>query len=163
MFKAGRITKAPLWRLLIHDWSKLTPIEWVAYREYFYGKAPYIWNEDYGCGVQYIVLGEEAERKWREKVDRDFLYAWLHHQHRNKHHWQYWALKCDNGRLEALDIPEKYVREMVADWVGAGYAINGKVEVHDWYLKNRQHMKLSDKTQKLVEELILMFPDGSQL
>lgn len=30
---AGRRTGAPLWRLLVHDWSKLTPAEWGAYVE----------------------------------------------------------------------------------------------------------------------------------
>jgi hypothetical protein len=40
VFQAGRKTGAPLWRLLIHDWSKLTPVEWFAYVRSFYGPQP---------------------------------------------------------------------------------------------------------------------------
>ncbi len=35
---AGLKLNVPLWRLIIHDWSKLTPIEWFAYTRYFFGK-----------------------------------------------------------------------------------------------------------------------------
>lgn len=37
VFIAGLRTGAPLWRLVIHDWSKLTPREWGAYVASFYG------------------------------------------------------------------------------------------------------------------------------
>lgn len=42
VFRAGRITGAPLWRLLIHDWPKLTPAEWGPYVRSFYGPQPRI-------------------------------------------------------------------------------------------------------------------------
>ena len=38
VFLAGIKTSAPLWRLIIHDWSKLTPAEWSPYVEMFYGE-----------------------------------------------------------------------------------------------------------------------------
>lgn len=138
-------------------------MEWRAYREAFYGKPPYMYIEDLGSGIKHVLLGEEAEKKWRDDVSLNFKYAWLHHQHRNKHHWQFWCLKEDSGKLLALDMPEKFIREMVADWVGAGYAINGRVEVQDWYAKNSQHMKLSERTKKRVEELLQLFPNGTTL
>lgn len=37
VFYAGLKIKAPLWRLVIHDWSKLTPAEWFPYVLRFYG------------------------------------------------------------------------------------------------------------------------------
>lgn len=132
VFRAGLITGTPIFLLLIHDWSKFTPTEWRAYREHFYGEAS-------------------------EKVYRDFKYAWLAHQRRNKHHWQYWLLQEDSGQCAALDMPEKYIREMVADWVGAGRAIYGKVEVRSWYSRNRDKMILSDNTRRRVEQLIELF------
>lgn len=160
--KAGLKTQAPKWRLLIHDWSKLTPKEWVAYREAFYGVAPVGLIEHYK-GMKVVYTGDEAKKKWQEHVDRQFKYAWLHHQHLNPHHWQHWLLRQDNGRTLAMDMPEHFIREMVADWVGAGYAINGKVEVQDWYEKNKQHMILSPDTKELVEELLGLFPTGTSL
>jgi hypothetical protein len=38
--------------------------------------------------------------------------------------------------LKALPMPEKFVREMVADWMGAGRAITGRWDVNDWYRPN---------------------------
>jgi hypothetical protein len=51
-----------------------------------------------------------------DSVKRKFDSAWNIHQKRNKHHWQYWVLIMDNGSIEALDIPEKYIKEMLCDW-----------------------------------------------
>lgn len=54
----------------------------------------------------------------------------------------------------ALPMPERYVREMVADWCGAGRAITGKWEVAQWYTKTRDHIILHPSTRRLVEDLI---------
>jgi hypothetical protein len=67
VLRAGLKVRAPLWRLIIHDWSKLTPAEWGPYVRSFYGKQ-----------------GRTPE------VRAAFDAAWLHHQHRNPHHWQHW-------------------------------------------------------------------------
>jgi hypothetical protein len=135
VFVAGLRTGAPLWRLLIHDWSKFLPSEWRAYARYFYG-AP--------AGVRVRPL------EWQEAFDR----AWLKHQHRNAHHWQHWVIREDQGGTKSLEIPEPYVREMVADWLGAGRAITGRWEAAEWYLRNAEKMLLSYRSQMLVEMLL---------
>ena len=53
-----------------------------------------------------------------------------------------------------LAMPERYVREMVADWMGAGRAITGRWEVAEWYAKTREHIILHPDTRARVEELI---------
>lgn len=128
VFRAGLKTGAPLWRLLIHDWSKLTPAEWTPYVHQFYAK----------------------DRKRKGAFER----AWLHHQHRNPHHWQHWLDVKWDGTLRPLPMPEKLVREMVADWMGAGRAITGRWEVRDWYKANRDKIVLHASTRKLVDELV---------
>ncbi|QFT89123.1 hypothetical protein FIU87_10735 [Bacillus sp. THAF10] len=76
---------------IIHDWSKFSPKEFFPYaKKFFYD-------------------GEKSaddELKWR--------YAWLHHQHKNKHHWEYWVVDSNNN--QALPMPRKYLIEMVCDW-----------------------------------------------
>jgi hypothetical protein len=131
VFFAGLKTRAPLWRLLIHDWSKLSPAEWGPYVRSFYGRA-----------------GRTAE------VRAAFNAAWLHHQHRNPHHWQHWVLREDDGDTRALPIPDKLVREMVADWMGAGRAITGEWEVASWYAANRSKILLAFETREAAEALI---------
>jgi len=131
VFRAGLKTKAPLWRLVIHDWSKLSPAEWRPYVRSFYGSE-----------------GRTPE------VRAAFDGAWLHHQHRNPHHWQHWLLREDDGPTKALTMPESLAREMVADWMGAGRAITGKWEVASWYRDNRDKIILAPETRELVEQLI---------
>jgi hypothetical protein len=134
VFVAGRRTHAPLWRLLIHDWSKMTRAEWSPYVRSFYGP----WS--YKQRPLEVVAAFDA--------------AWLHHQHANKHHWQHWVLREDSGATKVLEMPDPLVREMVADWMGAGRAITGKWEVAAWYEANREKILLGPETRIRVEELI---------
>ena len=127
---AGLRVRAPLWRLLIHDWSKLLPCEWGPYVRSFYGPQPRT-----------------------DEVKAAFDAAWLHHQHANPHHWQHWVLREDNGDTKILRMPEKLVREMVADWMGAGRAITGRWDVVGWYAQNRSKILLHDDTRARVDAL----------
>lgn len=131
---AGLKVGAPLWRLLIHDWSKFTPAEWRPYVLSFCGPG------GYANRPPHVV----------EAFDR----AWLHHQHANPHHWQHWVLREDSGATKALPMPVPFVREMVADWMGAGRAITGRWEVAEWYAKNRDKMVLHPATRAFVEAMI---------
>ena len=115
VFRAGLRTGAPIWRLIIHDWSKFTPAEAPHYGRQFFGSA-----DD--------PLG--------------FSYAWLHHQRNNPHHWEYWVPVTGHNRggykdLEPLPMPEWAAREMVADWIGASRAYEGRwpesVEAWPWF------------------------------
>lgn len=133
VFLAGLKTGAPIWRLVIHDWSKFTPAEWTPYVRNFY----------------------------TDRGDQDaFDAAWLHHQHRNPHHWQHWLLREDDGPLKLIEMPESLVREMVADWMGAGRAITGKWDTAGWYAANRDKIKMHSRTKTLVESLLPTEPDA---
>lgn len=121
---AGLKTGAPLWRLLIHDWSKLSRAEWGPYVRRFFDES----NERPG----------------------EFDAAWKHHKEHNPHHWQFW-LGGNGYELEPAEIPDHFVREMIADWMGAGRAITGEWEVLDWYEKNRGKMVLHPSTRAAVE------------
>src|SRR5437868_1583323 len=88
VFVAGLRTKAPLWRLIIHDWSKFLPCEWFPYVEYFYGEKVRLQKEEWDDS-RYWPLAQ----KYYDAFDR----AWIHHQHRNPHHWQHWVLREDSG------------------------------------------------------------------
>lgn len=140
---AGLRTGVPLWRLLIHDWSKFLPAEWFPYVEFFYGQ-----QADKNEPDDFRYWG--AVTKLRDPFDR----AWLHHQHFNPHHWQYWILREDGGDTKYVSMPEHFAREMVADWCGAGRAITGRWEVWIWYAKNCHNILLNSNTVKLVEKLV---------
>jgi len=91
--------------------------------------------------------GAEAEHYARQfhgdKGDpHGFAMAWLNHIHNNPHHWQYYIFpdgyapegsKSEGG---AMPMPEVYVREMVADWMGASFAYTGSWDMSDWLNEN---------------------------
>jgi hypothetical protein len=132
---AGLRLGVGLRQLLIHDWSKFLPGEWGPYAAYFYGVP--------------VKRGGIVDRHRRDR----FNAAWLHHQHFNPHHYQYWVLRNDDGSTVCLPMPDKYRREMVVDWRGAGLAL-GKPDTAGWYLHNRERILLHDDTRAWVERTL---------
>lgn len=209
VFKAGLQTKAPLWNLIIHDWSKFLPHEWCGYVDNFYprklrkgeavwvyadgggflgyirdfrspiggasqGERPTIQVEPAGAGKAAWFWEKEVERKDQRGIAERFESAWNHHQKTNKHHWQYWVMFPDRPasgqltRYSILPMPDRYIREMVADWMGAGRAITGKWEVAQWYARMKHEMLLHSRTRQYVEDLIVevtgaIIPDSPAL
>lgn len=129
VYEEGRKLGVGRIQLLVHDWQKFTPTEWFAYVETFYGSGT-------------------ARESWRARFDE----AWLHHQKLGgKHHWQYWVLLEDSGQTKLIPIPDRYRREMLADWRGAGRAIHGKDETPSWYERSKAGRMLHPETQAWVE------------
>lgn len=135
-----------IWRGLAHDMSKFLPSEFFAYAEKFYGNRL---STEYFDLVAKYGLPEMAP--WGVTIEEKFSIAWNYHQKRNKHHWQYWLLREDDGNLFSVGMPEKYLKEMLADWRGAGKAITGVDDTKAWYLKNRKNIILRQKDRKWIE------------
>lgn len=82
-----------VWRGLKHDWTKFLPSEWFPYVAYFHGeKIPHPVHQIFKDGklVPKMITPPGVQER--------FDIAWLHHQKRNSHHWQYWLLTPDNPR-----------------------------------------------------------------
>jgi hypothetical protein len=129
--------KIPL-RGILHDISKFYPSEWFSYVQWFCEKPDAI---DYP---------EEFKI-----VKKRFQLAWLKHQRRNKHHWQWWLLQNQDDVI-ALEMPVTYILEMIADWKGTSRAINGFDNSMEWYKSNRQKMILAPNTKQFIEKLLIM-------
>jgi hypothetical protein len=146
-----RVGGVSLFRALIHDWTKFLPSEWEPYVTYFYGDKKIDSNES-NAAIRKFGCCESAPYGFYRK--ERFNKAWLYHQKRNKHHWQYWMLQNDGGEYFPLPMPLKYAHEMVADWMGAGRAIHGHWECTDWYEKNKDKIKLHPETRDIVERIL---------
>lgn len=127
-FKSGLILQG-----ITHDLSKYSITEFFTSARYFQGdKSPI-----------------DAE-----KVKNGYSLAWQNHKGKNKHHWQYWT-DFENGELVVLEMPPKYLAEMLCDWVGAGKAYNKGSWTIDimkaWYQNNKGKMILHTLTRLYVE------------
>lgn len=140
-FKEGLI-----WQGLVHDLSKYLPSEFIPYAEFFYDKN----------GEKKQRRDKSGYYKPEETNDEKFEYAWLYHQNRNRHHWQYWGLSTCDGNIKCYSIPEKYIVEMICDWRGAGRAQGVKRwwDVTDWYKVNIDKMHFSKSTIVKLEYFI---------
>lgn len=144
------------WRGFMHDMSKLLPSEFLAYTEKFYGGR--ISTEYFDIVAKY---GCPEMAPWGVTIEDKFTIAWLKHQHRNKHHWEYWVFnpdKNDGGSRYSVGMPKKYLKEMLADWRGAGKAITGKDDTKEWYLKNKTNIVLRNEDRQWIEQQLLISP-----
>lgn len=129
VFQAGIKVCVPVWRLLIHDWSKFLPAEFLPYAQSFFSDLD---------------------------VQNDFDRAWLHHQNINPHHWQYWLLVYDDEveKIKALPMPEVYIREMIADWMGASRAYTGSWNMEEWLRNNENNLILHNDTKSKIRNIL---------
>lgn len=137
---------------LMHDQSKFDPEEWGPYADWFYGY-------EGGPYAPHQSVHDYTQRKL------DFIEAFQHHWMRNKHHWQYWCATIHwdtdghgysmlHDEANPRPMPDRYRREMVADWMGAGRAISGRNDVLAWYIKNQGGIMLHAETRAWVERAI---------
>lgn len=96
-----------------------------------------------------------------DKSDPDgFARAWLHHIHNNPHHWQYWIFsdgftpKNSDVRNGVVEMPQRYAREMIADWMGASMAYTGSWDMADWLTGNMSRIRLHPSTARYVREVL---------
>lgn len=135
-FQAGRLTGVSLWTRIIHDWSKFTPTEFFRYARNFHGDYSQSPND-------------------REKVSLEFTYAWLHHENSNPHHWGHWIPRTGKMANEPLAMPEKYVREMIADCLGASKAYTGSWNIAVWLNENGPSWQLHCETERLIATILI--------
>ncbi len=115
------------WQGITHDLSKFSLPEFSAYA--------------------WIFFATSTEKAGKEKIiKRDFSYAWLRHQHKNKHHWGYWVV--DQHKKEALPIPEKYVMEMICDWRAMARKFGDTTQ--EYFQKNSHKIVLHPETLKCI-------------
>ena len=134
------------WRAITHDLSKLRPSEWSPYARSFYGpKYPKLYDT-HGAEREAIL----SSGLWKERVRARFDFAWLLHQKRNDHHWQWWLLTNDSDGAYPLPMSEAARTEMLCDWIGAGKA-QGHPDTKEWYLRNKNNMVLHEDDRSWIE------------
>jgi hypothetical protein len=125
------------WQGIVHDLDKFYPYYFIKVSNYYGGK---------GKVTQRIYY------KIREK-----------HKRSNKHHWGYWWSVDDTGKGSPKEIPDKYIKEMICDWIACRIAEGGKrEEVIGWwegqadskFRKKRLHANTVVKIERFLKEII---------
>lgn len=157
VFVAGLKRGVPIGQLIVHDWSKFLPSEWWPYADYFYGHDGGSWAPVLAMAKAATGTKVEPERRalYEEAYRRfdAFMLAFVKHLHRNPHHWEHWVLSGKDASRppKVFQISERYRREMLADWDGAGRAITGTWDTPTWYAKNRDSQVMHHATRALVD------------
>ena len=121
-------------QLVYHDQSKFTPNEFPFYAKHFHGGGS----------------------------PNGFALAWIHHMHHNPHHWQHWIFpdgftpKGSDAENGVLEMPNNYLLEMVADWMGAEKTYGGSWDMTNWLHKNMPRIRLHTKTAESLRNLLDM-------
>jgi hypothetical protein len=121
---------------LLHDMSKFRPSEFIPYMDHF------------GTNIR-KGRNKTGYYKPEDTGNPKFERAWLNHQHRNPHHWQYWVIPNNEGG-KVYEIPLRYRKEMFCDWLGAGRA-QGTPDVRKWWETNKDKMKFGTETYRWIE------------
>lgn len=129
------------WQGIAHDFSKYSPTELGIAKYYGGDRSPHAVCRD--------ELGYSP--------------SWIHHYHKNKHHWQFW-LDIEDWPLKVFPIkmPYKYVIEMFCDMVGASKAYSPQnwkpKKLWDyWEQRCKGQRLMHSDSEYLVEQLLWQY------
>lgn len=131
---------------LFHDLSKYSPAEFLIGAKYYMGyKSP-----------------NDAER-----MEKGYSTAWMHHQGRNRHHFEYWHDYDKNTRLPApVKMPLKYVKEMFCDRIAASKIYMGEnyddTKPLDYFMHSKARQIAHPETMALLENLLTMLSEKGE-
>lgn len=139
--KAGIIKQG-----LCHDLSKYSPAEVFPSVRHFQGFRSPIEKE-------------------REQIG--YSQVWLHHQGRNRHHFEYWRdYDLKTRKVVPVEMPLRYVVEMICDRMAASKVYYGKAYTDRTpldYFKSGNHIPtMHPKTAALLEELLTYLADHGE-
>ena len=131
---------------LTHDLSKYSPVEF--------------WN-----GARYYQGNRSPNAAERE--DKGFSEAWMHHKGRNRHHWEYWNdMDPVSHRYESVEMPRRYLAEMVMDRRAACKVYQGKAYTDASPLAyfNRGHERdlMHPNTRRQLQYLLTMLSEQGE-
>ena len=121
---------------LRHDLSKYSPTEFISGAKYFLGtRSP---NEE-------------------ERAKHGYSKAWIHHQGRNKHHFEYWTdYNPVERKVMPVKMPLRYVAEMFCDRVAASKIYQGDnyVSTHplEYFMRGKPRRSIHPETSQLLEQ-----------
>ena len=134
------------WQGITHDLSKYSPTEfWVGARYFQGNRSP-----------------NAAERE-----DKGYSEAWMHHKGRNRHHYEYWTdMNRQTRNYESVEMPRKYLVEMVMDRRAACKVYQGKDYRDDsalaYFDRSREKALMHPETNRQLRHILLMLAEKGE-
>ena len=135
------------WQGLTHDLSKYTPSEFIPGIKYYQGdRSP-----------------NDAQRR-----NCGYSSSWMHHQGRNRHHFEYWTDYSTSGiGIDGVEMPKKYVAEMFCDRLAASKVYRGKDfdpgDPYKFFLRGKERrLLLHPNTEALLEVILTKLRDEGE-
>lgn len=133
---------------ILHDMSKFSPSEFL-------------------MGIRYYQGNRSPNNAERE--EKGYSSAWLHHQGRNKHHYEYWVDYCTDGLpgvMAPVPMPDKYIAEMIMDRIAASKVYRGKeytpADPLAYYEKGAERIPMHPETKKKLERMLKMLAEKGE-
>ncbi len=130
----------------------------IGFQGLFHDLSKYSYTE-FSAGVRFYQGTRSPNEKERET--KGYSLAWMHHKGRNRHHFEYWTdYNPVTKRMEPVEMPLKYVKEMFCDRLAASKIYNGKNYKDDmpldYFLKGKARRVIHPATSDLLESLLVM-------
>ena len=134
------------WQGLTHDLSKYSVTEFWRGARYYQG-----------------TRSPNAE----EREEKGYSEAWMHHKGRNRHHYEYWTdINPHSRRYEPVEMPRKYLVEMVMDRRAACKTYQGK-NYHpgselEYLERSRERLEMHPETLHQLTYILTMLRDEGE-
>lgn len=131
---------------LTHDLSKYSPAEFWRGARYYQG-----------------TRSPNAQ----EREEKGYSEAWMHHKGRNRHHYEYWSdLNPNTHRYEPVQMPRRYLAEMVMDrraacmtYLGEKYHPGAELEYLE---KSKESALMHPETQRELRYILTMLKEKGE-
>lgn len=140
-FKCGMYTQG-----IKHDLSKYAPIEFFSGVKYYQGyRSPISYERE--------ILG--------------YSRGWLHHEGRNKHHFEYWFDKdYKNIKIIVLKQPFNYLLEGTLDRIGASKNYEGSAYTdsspYNFFINSKDRKMMGEENERRYNILLSYLKDNGE-
>ncbi len=136
----------------------------IGFQGLFHDLSKYSYTE-FSAGARYYQGTRSPNEKERETFG--YSLAWMHHKGRNRHHFEYWSdYNPATKRLEPVEMPLKYVKEMFCDRIAASKIYNGKNYNDrmplDYFLRGKERRVIHPATSDLLESMLTLLAEKGE-
>lgn len=116
-------------------------------------------------GAKYYLGSRSPNEK--ERRDKGYSAAWLHHKGRNKHHFEYWRdVNIQTKTMDAVKMPYNYLAEMFCDRVAASKIYGNDKYTDDYalnyFLNGKGRREIHPETSAELEKMLRMLAEKGE-